>query len=132
MNPVADCSSECDIGNVELMTLFDPPYTQSKQVQIMELVCQTARKCERKIEEWKGTWECYDDMTRRHPKYMKDIIPSMTEQLKKQTCDVITAMKMFREDLELLHEANGGSPKQQRKRLRSGKGARGACSKMSY
>ena len=124
----ATCPSS-EISLIELLTLFEPPYTHGKQTEIVQLMRGTAEECERNIVQWKAMWEAYDDMISRHPNHMKEIIPWMIESMQKQSTAVSTSMKMFRDDLQMLHEANGSSRVHRGKKLRSRSREQGNCAK---
>ena len=116
---VASSCGDSEIDIVELMTLFDPPYTHGKQTEIVQLMRGTAENCERNIKQWRAMWETYNDMITRHPKYMKENIPWMTKSMHQQSAAVIASMKLFCDDLQMLHEANGSLGVHERKRSRS-------------
>ena len=97
--------------------------------EIVQLMRCSAEACDRNIKQWKAMWETYNDMIDRYPKYMKEIIPYMSESMQKQSAEVISSMKMFRDDLRMLHEANGSLSRQQGGRTRSRSRTRRTCSK---
>ena len=74
-------------------------------------------------------WETYDYMIYKHPTYMKDIIPYMTESMQKQSAAVISSMELFRDDLRMLHEANGSLRGQHKRKSRSRSRSRKTFSK---
>ena len=126
---IAASSSNGEMSLVELLCLFEPPYTHSKQTEVVQLMRGSAEACERNIKQWKAMWETYDYMIYKHPTYMKDIIPYMTESMQKQSAAVISSMELFRDDLRMLHEANGSLRGQHKRKSRSRSRSRKTLSK---